>query len=927
MTKHWPLLLAGPMVRRVEPKLVAVWVALKQPCTVELTLWNGKIQGKSPAGELFVVDDSDPTTEATPLATQTTSSMRVGQNLHLALVTWEGDDKTQLDAGRLYSYNITLTPQSAQAADLNSLHLLKSDLERQPPVLALGYDDGYLPTFVTVPDDLLQLRLAHGSCRKPFGGGDDALAFLDTLIEQAHQPHQVSDRPQQLVLTGDQIYADDVAEMLLPALNDVGQELIGRETPQGNQPGRPHEHLLLPVKGTSQQFWPADMRHFPAARRQRLTQVAARFTSTEAQSHLLSLGEFCAMYLFVWSNVLWPETLAAKEDIFPATVNKPPPTHALLTPLEHLEDAKAEYEKRKQATDVFRQALPQVRRALANISTYMIMDDHEVTDDWYLSEQWRHLVLQTGLGRYVIGNGLIAYGLFQGWGNDPKRFADGNNQDFLTRVQALYPDKPTSPENTDERHGALQTLLGMVQEPTKTPDDVVQWFYAIDGPKHQIIVLDTRNWRHGRSLYSPPGLIETTLLERQISSSSRPQGKVVTFVVSAAPVLGLPTIEELIQPGANRLLDLSRAHKRQRLLSQTQDPQQLLLQDRELIGAADKDPEPWSFDPYAMERLLQRLVGHERVIFLSGDVHYALAATLDYWQQANNAMTPKARFVQLTASALKNVEKSLIAIASSPLAQVVFNRLEAPLERLIWQQAEPAPVEPPTGQRLPAPYRLRLETSPVLVGPGGWPRDTQVNRLPDGAWRFRLVQDGRADRERPKAIRQVAVDADHDPGAASKQERSQAYAKALSRHQHALLRSDPRLVLFDSNLGLVSFSRQDALTLSQAALEQLQSEPNLTATVVDQLRGLQDRPILEANFRAVLKAHLGLHHALSKDQMDTLQASASRSPERLTVRHQLYATHPQDRSKAAVYLQQQIDLELTTEAAPTVMGGVLSPQP
>ncbi|HEY3062055.1 MAG TPA: hypothetical protein VGL99_24010 [Chloroflexota bacterium] len=37
----WPLVLAGPTVRRVEPKLASVWVALKQPATIRLEIWHG----------------------------------------------------------------------------------------------------------------------------------------------------------------------------------------------------------------------------------------------------------------------------------------------------------------------------------------------------------------------------------------------------------------------------------------------------------------------------------------------------------------------------------------------------------------------------------------------------------------------------------------------------------------------------------------------------------------------------------------------------------------------------------------------------------------------------------------------------------------------------------------------------------------------
>jgi hypothetical protein len=38
------LILAGPILRRVEPNLVAVWVALSLACTVRLPLWENQIE-------------------------------------------------------------------------------------------------------------------------------------------------------------------------------------------------------------------------------------------------------------------------------------------------------------------------------------------------------------------------------------------------------------------------------------------------------------------------------------------------------------------------------------------------------------------------------------------------------------------------------------------------------------------------------------------------------------------------------------------------------------------------------------------------------------------------------------------------------------------------------------------------------------------
>jgi len=38
-----PLLLAGPILRRVEPTVVSVWLALSKPATVRLILWEGRV--------------------------------------------------------------------------------------------------------------------------------------------------------------------------------------------------------------------------------------------------------------------------------------------------------------------------------------------------------------------------------------------------------------------------------------------------------------------------------------------------------------------------------------------------------------------------------------------------------------------------------------------------------------------------------------------------------------------------------------------------------------------------------------------------------------------------------------------------------------------------------------------------------------------
>ena len=82
-----------------------------------------------------------------------------------------------------------------------------------------------LPSFVLPPSDVIQLRIAHGSCRKPHGYGDDAFDALDQII--GADPANPLRRPHQLFLTGDQIYADDVADVLLYMLRDAATALLG----------------------------------------------------------------------------------------------------------------------------------------------------------------------------------------------------------------------------------------------------------------------------------------------------------------------------------------------------------------------------------------------------------------------------------------------------------------------------------------------------------------------------------------------------------------------------------------------------------------------------------------------------------------------------------------------------------------------------
>src|SRR3569832_1552433 len=98
-----PLILAGPIVRRVEKNLVSMWVALREPCTVGLSLRKGPV--KAGAGEVWL-SAADAGVKAAG-----TTTKRFGARLHVSVVSLKVDteqapEKTLLP-GEVYSYNLT----------------------------------------------------------------------------------------------------------------------------------------------------------------------------------------------------------------------------------------------------------------------------------------------------------------------------------------------------------------------------------------------------------------------------------------------------------------------------------------------------------------------------------------------------------------------------------------------------------------------------------------------------------------------------------------------------------------------------------------------------------------------------------------------------------------------------------------------------
>ena len=243
-----PLLLAGPVVRKITLTSASVWVATSQPCSVKLDVYGSAAFLATPPGA------STGTASAPAVGSNARVTVQLGGALYLAVVT---APLGGVPPDTTCSYNVTLTVQTPSPGapslsdgqtgtwDLGGLKLLDLGDPSDDFQGGLGFAAGRLPSFPTPPADVASLRLYHGSCFKLHGDGPSIMANLDDLLQDAlpfdapgqqgssqtpsnpaDHPKQGRQRPHMLLLTGDQIYADDVATPLLPLLTQLGADLM-----------------------------------------------------------------------------------------------------------------------------------------------------------------------------------------------------------------------------------------------------------------------------------------------------------------------------------------------------------------------------------------------------------------------------------------------------------------------------------------------------------------------------------------------------------------------------------------------------------------------------------------------------------------------------------------------------------------------------
>jgi hypothetical protein len=367
----------------------------------------------------------------------------------------------------------------------------------------------------------------------------------------------------------------------------------------------------------------------------------------------MSFGEFAATYLIAWNHDQWPDQFPPAEEALPHGDDK----GAVRERTE-----RARYARQLADLERAREVLPRIRRALANVPTYMIFDDHDCTDDWNITLDWHEAVRNSPSGRRMVANSLAAFWAFQGWGNQPENFDDT----FKKAVSAwLMNDRDDSSD--------YESMLW----------DFNGWYFCAptDPPS---IFLDSRTNRTYDSGEGAAHLIGDAGRERALETLRRAgyQAGDPLLVVSPVPIFGL----------------------------EMQERRQKFLKDK--VGPYEIDLEAWHSNLNGFVEFMEFLMEDVKLqscVFLSGDVHYGMNLKVVFRMNGKEL-----RISQLVSSSFKH---------SGVLSKLALNLLGRTVrkahERVGWKSP---PQSADSGFRAVATLRPAntdewSEDAPVMLSP------------------------------------------------------------------------------------------------------------------------------------------------------------------------------------------------------------------
>jgi len=577
-------IIGGPAIRRTENKATYIWLVIdEKPSNITVTVSENENLNTPVA-----------VSKITP-----SNIIQLGDNLFNCLVKVI-PTKSSFPIDTKLFYDIAIDNKV-----LNDFGLLSGDD-------TITYGDK-LPSFVipTKHNNILQ-----GSCRKPHAANNsnhsqfDHMRTADKLLKKSIS--KLNTRPTMLCLTGDQIYADDVALPLLCGLKEKAQHYLGwnEELPHAKDKNK----LVIPST-------------IKLANRNRVLTKSIGFTSGEKDNHLMGFGEYMMMYLAVWGGITIniPPYSEIANDIIKITKKR----HKNMIKVKKINHD--EYEEQRSLINTFLNNAKQSRRVMANISTYMMFDDHEISDDWNLTEKNQIQFRTNPLSKRIQANGLAAYWACQGWGNNPSAFS-GKDKNQISKFLI----------SKSSKNGAKFDAVLRLQ----------RWNYTVEGYP-ALVALDTRTRRSFKKgkFSQLMSKSEISMLDNEFLRLNKLYKDNVDeqsiLLLSPAPFLGFTAMER-IQLAADFL-------------------------------PTTVDGEPWIGSETAYKQMQKALskIDFKQCCIVSGDVHYAFSRCMEIPRKDKDAI----EILQITSSALHNAPTGVMRVLLNGLSlaeKSIFNRHKTP---------------------------------------------------------------------------------------------------------------------------------------------------------------------------------------------------------------------------------------------------------
>ncbi|HEU5230946.1 MAG TPA: hypothetical protein VFU49_24200, partial [Ktedonobacteraceae bacterium] len=333
-----------------------------------------------------------------------------------------------------------------------------------------------------------------------------------------------------------------------------------------------------------------------------------------------------------------------------------------------------------------------IRQALAVLPTYMIFDDHEITNSWNIAPAWRAWALQQGLEQTLV-DGLVAYWVYQGWGNIALQSPD--EHDLLALMQQA--------EQSGE--DILEALRARVRQ-TVYEEKLLDWHYTIP-TMPPLFVADVRADRpatlNDKKLAGDAPRIMSQRQMEHLRTWVQEHDTSIALLISSVPALLPPLIGFAEYVTGVRPLQRRSSGILYRLGR--------LLANRQQKLALRMSFEHWPAFGATWRELVGLLALRRRdLVILSGDVHFSYAIKAYRVRSSGKRRTA---LYQLVASPFRNVleqrDKSLV-LGQAWIKRAIYGGLS--MKMLPLQDAK-------SPERIPSALLFQNVVSLVAFSPCG----------------------------------------------------------------------------------------------------------------------------------------------------------------------------------------------------------------